>query len=72
MQRVSHRQQRMHSGKSETIRESNQASGVHVRKAHYAWYYIWTKRLHFVRRKISFLACEFSPIKSIFLIKRKV
>ena len=37
-----------HSGKSATIRESNHGSGVC--KAHYALYYIYTIKLHFVSR----------------------
>ena len=48
-----------HLGKSVTIQESNQALGV--RKAHYAQYYV-RKSSNFLAR-ISFLACEFGPIK---------
>ena len=51
----------MHSGKSGTIREWNQASGV--RKAHY---YVRKSSILFAGkavRKISFIACELSPSK---------
>ena len=52
------------SGKSGTIRESNQASGV--RNAHYALYYV-QKKLHFGsqnwHKENSSLVCGCSPIK---------
>ena len=51
----------MQSGKSGTNRESNQASGVRV------VLHVCTKKVNFVSRnrlrKISSLACRFSPIK---------
>ena len=60
------------SGKSGTVLESNQASGV--RKTHYAWYYVRKSSILLAvpaLRKISSVACGFSPIKihfSYFLI----
>ena len=58
--------------KSGTIRDSNQASGVH--KAHYAWYYVRKSSILLARtgvRKIGSVACEFSLIKSIFSVNPK-
>ena len=57
------------SGKSVTIRESNQAWGV--RKPHNAYYYVRKSSIVLAGtgvRKISSLACGFSPIKIHFLI----
>ena len=53
-----------HSGKNGTIQESNQASGV--RKAHYAHYYVQKSSILLTGtgvRKISSVACGFSPTK---------
>ena len=52
------------SGKSRTIRKSNQAAGVH--KAHYAYNYVRKSSILLARtgvRKISSVACGFSPVK---------
>ena len=60
-------------GKSGTIRESNQVSGV--RKEHYAYYCVRKSSILLAgagARKISSVACVFSPIEIHFLITRKV
>ena len=53
----------MQSGKSCTIRESNQVSNVP--RAHYTYYYVQSSILLAVAgvRKISSVECGFSPIK---------
>ena len=54
------------SGKSSTIQESNQASGEC--KVHYASYYVHKSSILLAGtgvRKISSVACGFSPIKNL-------
>ena len=59
------------SGKSGTIRESNQASGV--RKAHYGQYYVRKSSILLAGtgvRKISSVACGFSSVKIHYSVNR--
>ena len=70
---LSQRQASNQSGKPGTIRETNQASGV--RKAHYAKYYVRKSSILLAAicvMKFSSVARDFSHIKFIFLITRKI
>ena len=63
----------IHPGKCATTRESNHGSGVC--KEHYAKYYVPKSSILLAETgvwKISSVTCEFSSIKSIILIIRKV